>query len=132
MTYKTNDIVLTVMITVLGGVLTVFGWGLRATIDSLRLVQEASSPLVSAWQGDPAFAAPLKDLLPMTVENLVEPSWVLLIIGISMLVFGVVSIGFVATQRTRIPCPYCSEKVVPIVKQGSGHLRLSRRDEDEG
>jgi hypothetical protein len=49
--------------------------------------------------------------------------------GAVILLASLISIGFVATQPTKIPCPYCHEKIVPKVRM-NGHLRLSRLDED--
>jgi len=55
--------------------------------------------------------------------------WFVLVLGIGMLVAGIVSIGFTATQSTEMPCPHCGKKIVPKVKGGSGHLYLSRKEE---
>lgn len=55
--------------------------------------------------------------------------WLPFGLGIVILLLALVNIGFVATQPTKIPCPYCNEKVVPKVRM-NGHLRLSRLDED--
>ena len=51
-------------------------------------------------------------------------------LGILILLLSLVNIGFTATQPTKIPCPYCHEKVLPKVRMGTGHLHLSRSDED--
>ena len=51
-------------------------------------------------------------------------------VGLAILVACLIDIGFVATQPTKIPCPYCNEKIVPKVRTMSGHLHLSRLDED--
>jgi hypothetical protein len=56
--------------------------------------------------------------------------WAPLGIGILIFLVSLINIGFVATEPTKIPCPYCHEKIVPKVKSMSGHLRLSRLDED--
>jgi len=56
--------------------------------------------------------------------------WVPISIGGVILLSCLINIGFVATQPTKIPCPYCNEKIVPKVRTMSGHLRLSRLDED--
>jgi len=58
-----------------------------------------------------------------------EMWWFPVIVGGAILLGMLINIGFVATQPTRISCPYCHEKVVPKVKL-NGHLRLSRLDED--
>jgi len=56
--------------------------------------------------------------------------WAPLGLGIFIFLIALINIGFVATSPTKIPCPYCHEKIVPKVKTMSGHLRLSRVDED--
>jgi len=55
--------------------------------------------------------------------------WLIMGVGIVILVLGLVSIGFTATQATDMLCPYCNKKIVPRVKSGSGHLYLSRKEE---
>ena len=55
--------------------------------------------------------------------------WLPLGSGILIVLVSLVAIGFVATQPTKIPCPYCHEKIVPKVRI-NGHLRFSRLDED--
>ena len=55
--------------------------------------------------------------------------WGPLGLGICIILLSLVNIGFVATQPTKIPCPYCHEKMLPKVRM-NGHLRLSRLDED--
>ena len=63
--------------------------------------------------------------------ELMEKMWAIpLGVGIGILLTCLVNIGFVATQPTKIPCPYCKEKIVPKVRAMSGHLDLSRLDED--
>ena len=56
--------------------------------------------------------------------------WMLVGVGIAIVVGVMVSIGFTATQPTKIQCPYCQQKIVPKVKWSTGHLHLSRLDED--
>jgi hypothetical protein len=56
--------------------------------------------------------------------------WLPLVVGGVILLGSLITIGFVATQPTKISCPYCHEKIVPKVGMMSGHLRLSRLDED--
>ena len=56
--------------------------------------------------------------------------WIVVAFGGAVLLSCLVNIGFVATQPAKIPCPYCNEKIVPKVRTMSGHLRLSRLDED--
>ena len=56
--------------------------------------------------------------------------WIVVAFGGAILLSCLVSIGFVATQPTEMPCPYCNEKIVPKARTMSGHLRLSRLDED--
>jgi len=64
------------------------------------------------------------------LPGLMEEIWFLpLAAGALILLLSLVNIGFVATQPTKIPCPYCNEKIMPKVRM-SGHLRLSRLDED--
>ena len=94
MSYKTNDILVTVMMMVLGGFLTLIGYSLL----------EFPGAMETIW-------------------------WAPLGLGILAILLGLVSIGFVATQPTKIPCPYCGEKIVPKCR-ATGHLRLSRLDED--
>ena len=69
-------------------------------------------------------------LLGRRPELLKDVWWIVVAFGGAILLSCLVSIGFVATQPTKIPCPYCNEKVVPKVRTMSGHLRLSRLDED--
>ena len=52
-----------------------------------------------------------------------------LVLGVVVLLAGIMSIGFTATQSTEMPCPHCGKKIVPKVKGGSGHLYLSRKEE---
>jgi hypothetical protein len=64
------------------------------------------------------------------LPGLMEEIWFLpLAAGALILLLSLVNIGFVATQSTKIPCPYCNEKIMPKVRM-SDHLRLSRLDED--
>jgi len=56
--------------------------------------------------------------------------WVSLGLGIVIVLGSLISVGFVATQPAKIPCPYCQEKILLKVRIGSGHLQLSRLDED--
>jgi hypothetical protein len=64
------------------------------------------------------------------LPGFMEEIWFLpLAAGAIILLASLISIGFVATQPTKIPCPYCNEKIVPKVRM-NGHLRLSRLDED--
>ena len=56
--------------------------------------------------------------------------WILVAFGGAVLLICLVNVGFVATQPTKIQCPYCNEEIVPKVRTMSGHLRLSRSDED--
>jgi len=56
--------------------------------------------------------------------------WMPFALGAVILLGSLISIGFVATQPTKIPYPYCHEKVLPKVRMMSGHLHLSRADED--
>ena len=64
------------------------------------------------------------------LPGFIEEVWGLpLAVGGVILLLSLVNIGFVATQPTKISCPYCKEKVVPKVRM-NGHLRLSRLDED--
>jgi len=58
-----------------------------------------------------------------------EIRWIPFALGIVTLLGSLISIGFVATQPTKIPCPYCHENIVPKVRM-NGHLRLSKLDED--
>ena len=53
-----------------------------------------------------------------------------LVLGAVILLASLISIAFVATQPTKIACPYCQEKIVPKVRGMSAHLRLSRLDEE--
>lgn len=55
--------------------------------------------------------------------------WSTVFLGIVMLLGGLVSVGFIATQPTEMPCPHCGKKIVPKVKWSSGHLYLSRKEE---
>ena len=52
-----------------------------------------------------------------------------LVLGVVVLLAGIMSIGFTATQSTEMPCPHCGKKIIPKVKGGSGHLYLSRKEE---
>ena len=63
-------------------------------------------------------------------ELMKEIWWVPVAVGAAIVLACLVSIGFVATQPTKIPCPYCNENIVPKVRTMSGHLHLSRLDED--
>jgi hypothetical protein len=56
--------------------------------------------------------------------------WAPLGLGILILLLSFINVGFVATQPTKIPCPYCHEKILPKVRIATGHLHLSRLDED--
>ena len=56
--------------------------------------------------------------------------WVFLIMGVSIIVISLVEFGFAATHPTKIPCPYCTQRIVPKVRGFTGHLYLSRLDED--
>jgi hypothetical protein len=56
--------------------------------------------------------------------------WMPFALGGVILLGSLISIGFVATQPTKMPCPYCHEKVLPKVRMMSGHLHISRPDED--
>ena len=69
-------------------------------------------------------------LLSRRPELLKDVWWIVVAFGGAILLSCLVSIGFVATQPTEMPCPYCNEKIVPKVRSMSGHLRLSRLDED--
>lgn len=63
-------------------------------------------------------------------ELMKEMWWVPVAVGAALLLACLVNIGFVATQPTKIPCPYCKEKILPKVRTMTGHLHLSRSDED--
>jgi hypothetical protein len=95
MSNRAYNILITVMVILIGGCLTLIGYLL------LRL--------------------------PWVMETI---WWAPLALGIVCILGGLVSIGFDATQPTKIPCPYCREKIVPKVRGLSGHLHLSRLDED--
>ena len=69
-------------------------------------------------------------LLSRRPELLEDIWWIVVAFRAAILLSCIVSIGFVATQPTEIPCPYCNEKIVPKVRTISGHLRLSGLDED--
>jgi len=69
-------------------------------------------------------------LLARTPGPLTHNWWVVVAFGGAILLSCLVSIGFVATQPKNLPCPYCNEKIVPKVGTLSGHMRLSRSDED--
>jgi len=68
-------------------------------------------------------------LLGRRPESLTHDWWIVVAFGGAILFSCLVSIGFVATQPTNLPCPYCNEKIVPKVRAVSGHMRLSRLDE---
>jgi hypothetical protein len=60
-----------------------------------------------------------------------EEAWPIVVgVGAAILLVCLGSVGFAATQPREIPCPYCKEKIVPKVRTLSGHLELSRLDED--
>lgn len=65
-----------------------------------------------------------------TPDGMEKIWWAPLGVGIAILATCLIEIGFVATEPREIACPYCSEKIVPKVGM-SGHLRLSRLDEDQ-
>jgi xanthine/uracil permease len=69
-------------------------------------------------------------LLSRSPELMQHMWWLPVVLGAGILLGCLVGIGFSATQPTKIPCPYCKEKIVPKVRTGSGHLYLSRLDED--
>ena len=94
MSYRTNDILVLVLIMILGAGFVAIGFLSRRP----ELMEEI-------W------FAPLG-------------------VGAAILLGSLVNIGFVATQPRKIPCPYCNEKIVPKVRTASGHLHLSRLDED--
>ena len=93
MSYRTNDILVLVLIMILGAAFVAIGFVSR------------------------------------TPELMEEIWWAPLGIGALILLGSLVNIGFVATEPTKIRCPYCNEKIVPKVRM-NGHLRLSRLDED--
>ena len=93
MSYRTNDILVLVLIMILGAAFVAIGF-----------VSRRPGLMEEIW-------------------------WAPLGIGASMLLGSLVNIGFVATEPTKIRCPYCNEKIVPKVRM-NGHLRLSRLDED--
>ncbi|MBI2935112.1 MAG: hypothetical protein HYY29_06040 [Chloroflexi bacterium] len=51
--------------------------------------------------------------------------WLVAALGIVLLIAGISSIGFCATQADEMPCPHCGKKAVPMVKLSSGHVFLS-------
>ena len=94
MSYRTNDILVLVLIMILGAGFVAVG------------------------------------LLSRRPELVGEIWWVLVSIGGVILLSCLINIGFVATQPTKIACPYCNEKIVPKVRTASGHLHFSRLDDD--
>jgi hypothetical protein len=69
-------------------------------------------------------------LLGRRPELLADVWWIVVAFGGVILLVCLASIGFVATQPTSLPCPYCNEKIVPKVRTISGHMHLSRLDKD--
>jgi len=69
-------------------------------------------------------------LLSRSPQFIEDMWWLPVVTGSAVLLTCLVGIGFSATQPTKIPCPYCKEKIVPKVRTASGHLYLSRLDED--
>ncbi|GEM_PF-1161875 len=57
--------------------------------------------------------------------------WVVMAVGIALAVIGIVSIGFSLRQPTRLDCPYCGTKVVPLVQSSTSHLYLAKVEEQE-
>jgi len=122
MTYKANDWGAVVFLVFVGAILTAVGWIVRANIDALREMVD--------WI-PPDTVSPLEDYMLSVIGSLGLISIGCLVLGIVILVVSAVAVGFVATQRVRMPCPHCGQSIVPRVKGWSGHLYLSKGGEHE-
>ena len=56
--------------------------------------------------------------------------WLVRGAGIVLVVVGIVSIGFSASQVIEMRCPHCGGKIVPRVKSSTSHLYLSKGEEE--
>lgn len=122
MTYKANDWGAVVFLVFVGAILTAVGWIVRTNIDALREMVD--------WI-PPDTVSPLEDYMLSVIGSLGLISIGCLVLGIVVLVISAVAVGFVATQRVRMPCPHCGQSIVPRVKGLSGHLYLSKGGEHE-
>ena len=69
--------------------------------------------------------------LTSTVPRAIQQMWwIFLIIGIALTAGSLIEFGFAATHPNKIPCPYCGKNTVPKARHMTGHLYLSRSDDD--
>lgn len=50
-------------------------------------------------------------------------------IGVAIITVSLIQFGFAVTHPARTPCPYCSQKILPKVRESNGHLYLTRLDD---